>query len=94
MPSRSRATAFDADTYTTYTLGMAQVTIYLPDKLEKAIKAEARRSHQSLSAFIASLAAGKLKPDRWPSEFAELYGAWEGPFRQMADELPDEPGEF
>lgn len=73
---------------------MAQVTIYLPDKLEKAIKAEARRSHQSLSAYLAGLAAGKLKPARWPSGFARLYGAWEGPFPAVEDEVPDQPGEL
>jgi hypothetical protein len=70
---------------------MAQVTIYLPDKLEKAIKAEARRSHQSLSAYMATLAAGKLRPRRWPRKFAELFGSWEGTFPEMADQLPDEP---
>jgi len=70
---------------------MAQVTIYLPDDLEESIKAEARRTRQSLSAYMAGLARVKLKPTRWPKQFSKLFGAWEGAFLEMQDLPPDEP---
>ena len=35
---------------------MAQVTIYLPDQVEKKVRQEARRAHKSLSAYITELA--------------------------------------
>lgn len=70
---------------------MAQVTIYLPDHVEKKVRQEARRAHKSLSAYIAELAAGRM-PHRsqWPRGFSALYGSWEGDLTAPADGPPNE----
>jgi hypothetical protein len=69
---------------------MAQVTIYLPDELEKQVKDEAKRSRQSVSAYIAALAARRLRSGRLPDQFAELYGSWKGEFPEIEDRPPEE----
>lgn len=70
---------------------MAQVTIYLPDQVEKKVRQEARRAHKSLSAYLTELAAGRV-PNRsqWPRGFSELYGSWEGDLTPPADTPPNE----
>jgi hypothetical protein len=70
---------------------MAQVTIYLPDDLERIVQAEARRAGQSLSAYMAGLAARKLAPTRRLRGFSKLFGSWEGDFPGAQEEPPDEP---
>jgi hypothetical protein len=74
---------------------MAQVTIYLPDDVEKKVRQEARRARKSLSSYMAELAAGRVQPGRqWPEGFAELFGSWEGDFPLPADAPPDEVDAF
>jgi hypothetical protein len=69
---------------------MAQVTIYLPDELEKRVRSEAKRKKMSISAFLAELAARTLKPSRWPDGFDRLYGSWAGEAPELEDPPPDE----
>ncbi len=69
---------------------MAQVTIYLPDDVEKQVKTAARRARQSVSAYIAGLATRRLRPTRLPARFADLYGSWEGEFPEVDDPVPEE----
>jgi hypothetical protein len=57
---------------------MAQVTLYLPDKIAGRLKRAATKSGQSVSAFVTALAARELSPAEWPMSFQRLYGAWEG----------------
>ncbi len=74
---------------------MAQVTIYLPDDLEKKVRQEARRARKSLSAYMADMAAGRLqKRSQWPRGFTELFGSWEGEFSSPGDAPPDEVEAF
>jgi hypothetical protein len=70
---------------------MAQVTIYLPDELERRVKQAARKAHKSVSAYIAELASKTMAQGRWPEGFADLYGSWEGAFPEIEDEPPSEP---
>jgi hypothetical protein len=69
---------------------MAQITIYLPDEIEKKVKDEAKRARLSVSAYISSLATHRLKPRRLPENFADLYGSWEGEFPEIEDRAPEE----
>ncbi len=69
---------------------MAQLTIYLPDEIEKKVKDEARRARLSVSAYISSLATHRLAPRRLPEHFADLYGSWEGEFPEIEDRAPEE----
>jgi len=75
---------------------MPQVTIYLPKDIERALRAGARRSGKSLSAYIVQLATGRQRQDKkkgWPKELLDLYGSWEGDFpvpaRSPPREVPD-----
>ena len=69
---------------------MSQLTIYLPDTLEKAVREQAKREGQSLSAFLAGLARRAVQPSQWPDRISELHGSWEGSFPEMDDPPPDE----
>lgn len=76
-------------TYTCYTCRVAQITLYLPDKIAGRLKKAAMKSGQSVSAFVADLAARELSPGAWPASFEHLYGAWEGDFPVAPDKPPD-----
>ena len=69
---------------------MPQVTIYLPDEVESAIRRKAKKANKSLSAYIAELASKGLKAREWPKGFRELYGSWEGSFPPIDDPPPEE----
>lgn len=76
---------------------MAQLTIYLPDQVEKKVRLEARRAKKSVSAFIADLATrgeARVGDAAWAREVARLYGSWVGPFPEIEDPPPDEPESF
>jgi hypothetical protein len=76
---------------------MAQLTIYLPDEVEKKVRLEARRAKKSVSAYIADLATrqdSRLSDAAWAREVAKLYGSWVGPFPDLDDPPPDEPESF
>jgi hypothetical protein len=69
---------------------MAQLTIYLPDALEKKLRREARRTKKSVSAYLTEVAARTLQPSAWPTSFWELCGSWSGEFPDIDDPPPDE----
>jgi hypothetical protein len=68
---------------------MAQVTLYLPDKLEKELRRGAKRAKKSLSSYVADLATRRQKPKGWPKAFLKTFGSWKGAFPEVAD-LPFE----
>ena len=67
---------------------MSQVTIYLPDALERELRSAARKAGKSFSAYIVDLATRKKsgKGKGWSREFLATFGGWKGPF--------EEPPEF
>ena len=71
---------------------MSQITIYLPDDVEREVRRAARRARVSVSAFLAGLARKLVSPERWPSRFDRLYGSWEGEFPVAADPPPEDVG--
>lgn len=68
---------------------MAQMTLYLPNKLENDLRRGAKRAKKSLSAYVAELANQRLSPKAWPKEFLKTFGRWKGAFPEVA-ELPFE----
>jgi hypothetical protein len=58
---------------------MAQVTIYLPDGIEKEARRRAKRARKSLSAFFAGLVLGDRRAKQWPRSFRALFGACDLP---------------
>lgn len=70
---------------------MGQLTIYLPDATEKAVKAAARRAKKSVSAWLAQLAeGGEPRQARWPKGYEKVLGTWEGDFPRLDDPPPDD----
>jgi len=70
---------------------MGQLTIYLPDDTEKAVKTAARRAKKSVSAYLAQLAQGGGGPEaRWPKGYEKVLGSWEGDFPALDDPPPDD----
>lgn len=72
---------------------MAQVTIYLPDGVERAVRREAKRARKSVSAYLADLARAKVAPAGWPEGFERLFGSWHGDLPEIADRRA-EPVDF
>jgi len=55
---------------------MAQVTIYIPNDLEKKIKQKAKELNISISKFITTLLQQKVN-DSWSSDTKKLAGSWD-----------------
>lgn len=71
---------------------MAQVTIYLPDEVEKLVRREAQRARKSVSAYMAELATRKVRHGDRKQALDALRGSWEGKFPEEDRLEPlDEP---
>lgn len=68
---------------------MSQVTIYLPDDLERELRSAARKAGKSFSAYVVELATRRksVKGKGWPREFLATFGSWRGDFEEPP-ELP------
>ena len=64
---------------------MAQLTLYIPDDLEKELKRAARQAKKSLSSYVVSLAEQKIRPKRWSKAFLATYGSWAGDFPEIPE---------
>jgi hypothetical protein len=62
---------------------MAQVTIYLPQTIEKAVKRLAEKKQMSLSSLITEMIRKSLFKQKWPKGFVELYGSCRGDFPEV-----------
>ncbi len=69
---------------------MGQLTIYLPEDVEKSVRAGARRARKTVSAYLADLAGGKARRSGWPTAYAKVLGTWEGDFPELGDPPPDD----
>ncbi len=68
---------------------MAQVTIYMPDPVERAVRRAAKRARKSVSAFLTDLARAHVRPTAWPPGWADLYGSWVGELPPVEDDAPE-----
>ncbi len=55
---------------------MAQITIYIPNDLEKKIKQKSKELNISISKFITKLLEQKIQ-NSWSIETKKLVGAWD-----------------
>jgi predicted transcriptional regulator len=54
---------------------MAQVTIYLPDDVERRVRREARKARTSVSAWIVRALSGAQRDAAWTRRFDRLVGS-------------------
>ncbi|MDP1915039.1 MAG: hypothetical protein Q8L14_02255 [Myxococcales bacterium] len=73
---------------------MGQLTIYLPDDVERAVRTAAKKHGKSVSAYLASLARpapARGKKSEWQKRIDDLGGSWLGPFPELDDPPLEEP---
>src|SRR5437588_12891176 len=75
---------------------MGQITIYLPDEIEKRVRRQARRAKKSVSAYIVSLEKRERPQKRdkngYTDDFTALFGSTRGTgFKLPPDEPPEVP---
>ncbi|HLE10303.1 MAG: hypothetical protein A2504_04610 [Bdellovibrionales bacterium RIFOXYD12_FULL_39_22] len=64
---------------------MGQVTLYLPQEIEKAVKKEAKKNHKSISAYVSEILSQKVSPKKWSSAFLKVCGTWEEEFVEASE---------
>jgi len=71
---------------------MGQLTIYLPDEIEKTVRREAKRARKTVSAYITSLAKHEEPRDKngYPIGYFELFGSMPGFEVPPRDRTPPE----
>ncbi|MCC6332892.1 MAG: hypothetical protein IT380_02765 [Myxococcales bacterium] len=70
---------------------MSQVTIYLPDDVERELRAAAKKAGKSFSAYITELASRRQsRKAGWPKDFRATFGAWEGRLEEPPELEPEE----
>jgi hypothetical protein len=65
---------------------MGQLTIYLPDEVEAAVKKRARAADASVSAYVAGVLSREVLPPRWPKALLDVLDAGSADI-----EVPDDP---
>lgn len=72
---------------------MAQLNIYVPMALAKALKTAAKKQHKNLSAFVTDVLSKEVSPTEWPQDFfTKVVGQWHGEFPEI-ESLPFEKRE-
>jgi hypothetical protein len=70
---------------------MPQLNLYVSDAVARDLKRAAKKARKSLSAYVAERLTQKRETaSKWPKEFLELEGSWEGRFPEPSDSPPDE----
>lgn len=70
---------------------MSQLNIYVPNEMEKAIRAEAKKESKSLSAYLMDVVRGHLQHDKWQDGFfRKVVGGWQGDFPEINRKAAEE----
>jgi hypothetical protein len=69
---------------------MAQVTIYLPDRIASTAKQRAKRAGKSMSAWIAELLERELGAREWPKALVDLLAHGKGDVVEPEDPPPED----
>lgn len=56
---------------------MPQLHCYVPESTMKQLTQKAKKSHLSTSKYLALLIQKDIGT-KWPDDFFDLYGSWEG----------------
>lgn len=59
---------------------MSQLHFYVPDEVEKQLRAKAQAANLPLSRFLAEVVKREIsQPDQWPEGyFEQVFGQWQG----------------
>ena len=59
---------------------MSQLHFYVPDAVEKKLRARAKQANQTLSRYLAELVKQQAsEPGEWPEDYFEtVFGQWQG----------------
>ncbi len=69
---------------------MAQVTVYLPDKIAAAARRRAKKERKSLSAFVTELITRETAEGQWPRSLVELLRSGDADLVEPDDPPPEE----
>lgn len=70
---------------------MPQLNVYVPERLEKKIRKEAKLSRKSVSAYVADLMKDRMDRGHWrPDFFTKIVGGWKGDFPEIERPAPEE----
>jgi len=58
---------------------MSQLHFYVPDDIEKELRARAARARMPLSRYLAEVVKDEIRaPEEWPEGyFEQVFGGWE-----------------
>ena len=56
---------------------MPQLHCYVTDELAEKLREKARKSHLSISRYLALLVEQGVE-NQWPRDYFELFGEWKG----------------
>jgi len=56
---------------------MAQLHCYVPDEIAAKFHQKAKHAHLSVSKYLASIIKKEIA-SKWPDNYFELFGSWEG----------------
>lgn len=59
---------------------MSQLHFYVPDDVEKQLRARAKKADMPLSRYLAELVKARVgEPEAWPEGYFEtVFGGWQG----------------
>jgi hypothetical protein len=69
---------------------MAQVTIYLPERLATAARKQAQRAGKSMSAWIADVLERETGTRRWPKALVDVLTSGQGDIVEPDDPPPED----
>lgn len=73
---------------------MGQLNVYVPDDLEKKIKAQAKCEGKSVSAYVVDAVRQRIEPEGWSPEFLSLLGSEPTEFPDVEDLPPQQRPSF
>ncbi len=74
---------------------MSQLNFYVPEEIEKQIRAAAKKEGKTISSFLAALIKSHF-PKKKPRKdvFSKFYGVWEGEFPEIERMPPQKRDEL
>jgi hypothetical protein len=70
---------------------MPHMNIYVPEKIEKRVRREAKLKGKSVSAYIGDLLKGQVDRKGWHKDFfTKVVGGWKGNFPAIKRGQPEE----